>query len=38
MFDKHDWIVNAILVVAWAYIALYLCPHAVFLFTKTGGF
>jgi len=38
MFIKHDWLVNALLVVAWAYIAFYVFPQAIYLFIKTGGF
>jgi hypothetical protein len=38
MFKDQEWIINAILVVAWAYIAFYVCPQAIYLFTKTGGF
>lgn len=38
MFIKHDWLVNALLVVAWAYIAFFMFPQALYLFIKTGGF
>jgi len=38
MFKDQEWIINAILVVAWAYIALYVFPQAIYLFIKTGGF
>lgn len=38
MFTKHNWLFNTILVIAWAYIAFYVCPQAIYLFIKTGGF
>jgi hypothetical protein len=38
MLPKHNWLFNTLLVVAWAYIAFYIYPQAIYLFTKTGGF
>ena len=38
MFKDQEWIINALLVVAWAYVALYMSPSALYLFIKTGGF
>jgi hypothetical protein len=38
MFNEKEWLVNAILVVAWAYIAFFMFPQALYLFIQTGGF
>ena len=38
MFKNQEWIINALLVLAWAYVAFYMIPSALYLFIKTGGF
>jgi hypothetical protein len=30
MFPRFEWLFNALLVVAWAYVALYLFPAAAY--------
>ena len=35
---KFEWILNALLAMAWGYIAMYVFPSAMFLFIQTGRF
>lgn len=34
MFPRHSFLFNCLLVVAWAYVAFYVFPSALYLFIK----